>query len=348
MDNADLLSCVSRYIRNTVRWSPQYLAHNGKQILVVTVEPPEFGDSIVAMLKEYTDQTGATECRKGDVFVRRSGKTELATQDDYDMLAERFAASETQASDGITVEEIEPVTVVAVRCTPDEQRTWREGEERALLGPTEERTPQQTSRTLTGVFTTIEKRSVQEYRDQVASYLEEAVPLLPDHARAKAIEGIPESMQLVLVNETEHNFAEVRVEVVISGNVWAYSSEGDARPRMPTRPRVWGLTGLFDTLRESSDIFRYPVVTGPMGGPYGPYIENSHSAQIVFDKVHLRPGTTIDLDPIYLVGDASLAGKALVAEWTATSTSVSGIARGEIPITVSAEVVSPLTELLGS
>ena len=354
VDNAVLLSGVSRFVRNTVRWSPQNIPHDGKHILVITVEPPESGDGITAILAEYTDRQGATECRKGDVFVRRSGKTERATQDDYDKLVERFAASETQASSGITVEAAEAVTAVAVACTPHEQSTWRELEERALLGPLEEPAPRQASGTLaalvqtTDFFQTPEKRTARDYRDQVASYLNEAVPLLPDLSRAEAIADIPASMRLVLVNETEHNFAEVRVEVVISGSVWAYRSEEDARPRMPTPPRLWGPVGLLDTLQTNTGVLYSPVVPGAMGGRYGPYIDNSRSARIVFDEVHLRPGTSIDLDPIYLVADVSLAGTTLLAEWEATSTSVSGIARGEIPITVSTEVVSPLSDLLES
>ena len=134
IDNADLHSGVSRYLRNTVRWSPQYLAHDGKQILVVTVEPPEFGDSIIAMLKEYTDQTGATECRKGDVFVRRAGKTELATQDDYDMLADRFASGASQVS-GIRVDTLEPATAIPIDFGPSQVLAWQELQERALLEP---------------------------------------------------------------------------------------------------------------------------------------------------------------------------------------------------------------------
>ena len=38
VDNAVLNSGVSRYLRPAVRWSPQYIEHQGQQVLVITVE----------------------------------------------------------------------------------------------------------------------------------------------------------------------------------------------------------------------------------------------------------------------------------------------------------------------
>ena len=325
VDNAALLSGVSRYIRNTVRWSPQYITHSGKEVLVITVEPPEFGDRTTAILTEYTDKAGATECRKGDVFVRRSGKTELATQDDYDMLAERFAASETQASDGITVESLEAVVAVPVAYGPDELQRWRDHHESVLLAALEHQESEDLNsllvRHLSGTF---ENRSSERYRNEVEVYLNDAAPLLPEKARADALEDRDPGMHLALINETEDNFAAVQVEVVIDDDVWAYYDKADARPEMPSAPRAWGANPLSEPFLTYSP--RHLI--GSMEGVYGPYIDNSGSARIVFQDIDLRPGTSMRLDPIYLVAGATLAGKRLTAEWTATSTSTSGIARG--------------------
>ena len=95
IDNANLQAGILRFVRSNVRWSPQYIQHQGKDVLVITVEPPEYGDEIVAILTDYQSPTGNV-CRKGDVFIRRHGKTDLATQDDFDMLVKRFSAGAEQ------------------------------------------------------------------------------------------------------------------------------------------------------------------------------------------------------------------------------------------------------------
>ena len=83
VDNAILHAGISRFVRQTVRWSPQYIKQEGKQVLVITVESPEFGDQIVAMLTSYqSNERGASVCREGDVFIRRHGRTDLAGQQD--------------------------------------------------------------------------------------------------------------------------------------------------------------------------------------------------------------------------------------------------------------------------
>ena len=48
----------------------------------------------------------------------------------------------------------------------------------------------------------------------------------------------------------------------------------------------------------------------------------------------------MELDPVYLVCDVKLAGAMLTAQWTATSSSANGVARGEFPIKVSSEIFS--------
>lgn len=344
VDNAALLSGVLRYIRNTVRWSPQYVPHDGKQILVITVEPPESGDRPAAILRAYTDETG-TVFREGDVFIRRIGKTELATQEDHDMLVERFAASKPQARNGITVEPLEALVAVAVADGAAAVQGWRDHQASVLLAPLGRQESEAFDsvlvRKLAGTF---ENRSSKQYRKDVEAYLDDATPLLPAKARADALEGCDPGMRLALVNETEDNFAAVQVEVVIDDDLWAYYEKADARPEMPGAPRLWGTNPLAEPLLG----YNPGHLLGSMSGFYGPYIDNSGSARIVFQSVDLRPGTSMRLDPIYLVAGASLVGKTLVAEWTATSTSVSGIARGEIPIFVSEELVSPLTDALDS
>ena len=242
IDNADLHAGVSRFVRETVRWSPQYIQHAGTLVLVVTVEPPEYGGQIAAMLASYqSHERGTGGCREGDVFIRRHGKTDLAGQEDFDMLLRRFASGEERAS-GISVQALDTVTAVPVSCSTDDITTWSQRRESELLAPLGLST-----RDGIGLASLVnfENRSPDEYRLQVASYLAELSPLLPSMARASALRDRDPSLKLVVVNETEHNFAGTRVEVAIEGDVLAYRSAEDAQPKMPRPPHKWNSAPVF-------------------------------------------------------------------------------------------------------
>ena len=323
IDNANLHAGVSRFVRETVRWSPQYMQHDGRQVLVITVEPPEYGDQMVAMLASYQPQErGASVCRKGEVFLRRYGKTDLAGQEDYDMLVRRFAGGAKRAS-GIRVEVLDTATAVPVACDSDDITNWQQRQERALLA--------RTGIELANLMAGFEHRSAAGYRQEVASYLAQMAPLLPSIARSMALMDSSPSMQLIVINETEHNFTGIRAEVTIEGDVCAYRSAEDAQPEIPTPPRKSGS-------HSGPSIPIIPPRSIVLATPAGPYIHNSASTSIEFDDVDLRPSGRVELDPIYLVSDAKLAGATLTAKWRATSSNAEGVVSGEFPIRVSSEI----------
>ena len=93
---------------------------------------------------------------------------------------------------------------------------------------------------------------------------------------------------------------------------------------------------------EGQDHWTMPAL--PTLDIWGPHIDNSGSTSVEFPDVDLRPGGSVKLDPIHLVCDSKLAGTTLTAKWTATSSSASGVARGEFPIKISSEIFSLLIE----
>ena len=331
IDNARLQAGISRFVRQEVRWNPQYIQHGEKQVLAITVEPPQYGDQIVAMLTDYqSDRRNFSVCRKGDVFIRRHGRTDRAGQDDYGMLVQRFASGKMHAT-GISIKVLGSVSALSVRSTPEDIAAWCEYHESTLLALLKSRKQNETLAGFAAFSLSLESRSPDDYRREVASYLGEMRPLLPSVARAMAIDDRVPSMQLQVINETEHNFTDVRVEVAIEADVRAYRSVEDALPDLPKRPREWAS-------RQGLFVPTLPVVQTP--DLFGPDIDNSGSTSIGFHDVDLRPSATDELDPIFLVAGAELAGATLTAKWTATSSSASGVARGEFPIKVSSEVNS--------
>ena len=58
--------------------------------IAITGEPPEYGDPITAMRESYdSHKRDDSVCRRGDVFVRRHGSTEPATQEVAPVAARR-------------------------------------------------------------------------------------------------------------------------------------------------------------------------------------------------------------------------------------------------------------------
>ena len=327
IDNADLHAGVSRFVRETVRWNPQYVEHQGKQVLVITVEPPESGDQIAAILRSYqSDSRGSSVCREGEVFIRRHGKTDLAMQDDFDMLVKRFGTGIDRANT-LTVQALGTVTAITVECGPAEIDRWCREQRNACLEPLEPYLRKE-------YRPAFENRSPTEFRSEVESYLAEASQSLPQKAHADALGGSDPGMRLVLVNETDYNFAAARVDVYIDGDVWAYGS--DPNPEMPEPPPKWGEGGMFVQVAGLRSMLAQDLD--------GPHIDNSSPTHIQFDDVDLRPHETIELDAIHLVCDANLAGASIKATWNVTSTSVDGVARGEFPVSASSDIVSPLSE----
>lgn len=326
VDNAILHAGISRFVRQTVRWNPQYIEYEGNQVLVITVEPPEFGDQIVAMLTSYqSHERGFSVCREGDVFIRRQGKTDHAVQEDFDMLVRRFAGGAERAR-GINVRALGTATAVPVECNSDVIAALVKRQERELLAPLERGS---TYGFALSALLTFENRSPDEYRHQVELYLARLTSSFPSIAHASALKDRDPNLQLSVVNDTEHNFAGVRVEVRIEGDVSAYGSAEGSHPKMPKPPSKWG---------SEPKIFMPTPMVMPGLEIRRPRIDNSGPTSIKFPDVDLRPGQRVVLDPIHLVCDSELAGATLTANWTATSSSASGIARGEFLIKVSTEI----------
>jgi hypothetical protein len=76
-------------------WSPQYVQEAGVTVLVIVVEPPEEGDHIFTLQKEFTVTTPAGGSRTylaGTIFVRRPGRTDVAAPGNIRALEQRYAA----------------------------------------------------------------------------------------------------------------------------------------------------------------------------------------------------------------------------------------------------------------
>jgi hypothetical protein len=122
----------------------------------------------------------------------------------------------------------------------------------------------------------------------------------------------------------------------ISAYFDADEAEYELDAELPTPPRPWGPfrrrpTDYASLLGQSNVTFplshQYPVMRRG-------HIDNSGSARIVFEPVHLRPDYRVNLAPIHVIvpADECVGSASVSADWYATSTSVSGSARGTLTV----------------
>lgn len=88
-DSAEFLNAVRRFTgHGWPIWDPRSVMVEGKNVLVVTVEPPHAGDRIALLQKGY--QGKGSLVAEGTVFVRQPGATERASRAEMEMLQDRL------------------------------------------------------------------------------------------------------------------------------------------------------------------------------------------------------------------------------------------------------------------
>lgn len=90
VDGAVLRDLVEPYVgEDGPCWDHQFINHPDGLILAVIVNPPQWGDSIHACRKDYSDDATKLAVRDGEVLVRVPGKTRPATSYDLSQLEMR-------------------------------------------------------------------------------------------------------------------------------------------------------------------------------------------------------------------------------------------------------------------
>ena len=97
LDNADLDKTVSAYVgADGPRWEPKWYKREGKDVLIVVIDPPCWGDPIWTFRKQiekYAD---------GTIFVRKRARSEPANSVDIARLSQRL--TRTAAAEGLNID----------------------------------------------------------------------------------------------------------------------------------------------------------------------------------------------------------------------------------------------------
>lgn len=119
-------------------WTARHVDVDGVTVAVIEVDPPQSGDQIWPLRKEFTaaperDQ-GKPGGVRGAVFVRKPGRTGLATDDDIDMLSTRAAGS-TEIRPDINIDVVGdlPIPWLESEATSEPVRGWVDSLADAML-----------------------------------------------------------------------------------------------------------------------------------------------------------------------------------------------------------------------
>ena len=134
IDAAALEAQVAQYVGPRVQWRADYVDIDGSTVLVVTVEPPRWGDPLHPVRKAYLPDSGGPRLVDGGLYVRHHASTEQASAADIDMLSRRAAR---RPGDELALD-VRPAPDVALRALDigaDACGAYVAAERVRLLGP---------------------------------------------------------------------------------------------------------------------------------------------------------------------------------------------------------------------
>ncbi len=132
-DSADIENWLRPYVGDKVIYEIDYVtAPDGQKILFITVDPPQWGDDIHSLRKAGEDADSGKTIAAGTIFVRKSGKTERASDADVDRLTERARRQGTTLA--LSVDVAGPVPALPSNCFDEDFRdAYLEARRRKLL-----------------------------------------------------------------------------------------------------------------------------------------------------------------------------------------------------------------------
>lgn len=368
VDASKLEDGVSKYVGRPPKspeWAPHYVEFDGgHEVLVITVEPPSYGDPIWTCLKGFqpdervaspVNEGSAKSVRRGAIYTRRKASTETAQPEDVEMLTRRACTTDTRIS-GVSLSTLSNSTGVAIDLREVVTDRWAEGERAALQVRPRSAPKVRTSHSEDAIvldtvlkLSTIsshaasfatEPRTAAQYQEEVDAYVEKGVKKMPLVLTYHAIERGLGRIEVLLTNESKRNLREVEVELVFEEKGVAAFFEGEiGYQSMPDRPLEFGKGSRFGSLSRTIRmpyIPQFPALPTIRRG----HIENDRSARITFGSVDLYPKKAELLEPFFLITHPVHAGTMLTAGWAAVAKDVDDTQEGVLQVEIGSAVLS--------
>jgi hypothetical protein len=298
IDQAKLEAGVAVYVGQYVDWDAAYVELDGKSVLVVTVEPPRWGDPIRCFRKAYLPaEKGKELMPAATIFVRHTASTERATPDDIDMLSRRAARQPGSELD-IEVRPVEGAELGRADCRPETIEAFAADEEQRLL---RQLTRGQAGGAATNaLFSVVDHRSPVDFRQQVARYIEQLKHRLRGVLLATSVLHNVGLLELEILNRTDATFIAVQVELTFPAPVGVCVWKRDATDRsaLPDRPAPYGEGAQQMSSSLIAGLLRTPT---PRPGRLPHVKRDPDCSKVVFKPVDVRAGGGRPLDDIWLL-----------------------------------------------
>lgn len=322
LDPADIDNYLAKHVLpGQPRWHPGYVAADGHNVLIITVEAPRAGDPICTLQQGY----GAAQT--GRVFTRRHGKTTEASPAEIRALEGRLRSERPKVE--LSLVRADAAPLVAVGMTDGAGQHWAEAERRRLLGPLRPRRSDPFSPlgsiAVPRMGLDLDRRSKDEFKEEVETYLADPNAVLEAVAAERAIGDEVAPLRLAVVNPTERNFEDVQVEISLPAGILGTLKASEVRRALdvPDRPLAWGE----DSLMRAASL-DLPDIVNIRGK--GHDVEHGETTEVRFDAGQVRPGAKIALPDLHVLIPPRLAGSQLRASWRITSTSADSWQDGEV------------------
>jgi schlafen family protein len=344
VDAAQLEAQVATYVGREVQWRPDYVAVDGKEVMVVIVEPPRLGDHAHPVRKTFNPSGPGPVLQEGTVFVRHQASTDPATAADIDMLSRRAAQRPGDELE-VAVRPASETSLRPVDLSPEAQAKYLEHEEARLLSPISR--PRRTQLGLSPTMQNLllggsggggEYRSQEKYREEISEYLDQLRDTLPKILPARAFLHEVARLRLEVVNPTDTTFTKVRVEICLPPELRVEDWHGDARAEgeLPKRPVPYGRA------RQSPLGFRGGVsmaslsALGPapvLASDFPDIYAGPDGVRVEYAPIDVRPQGVAPLRNIWLVIDDP-AAESIPVRWEATATNAAKRLSGTFDVPV--------------
>lgn len=342
LDGERLEPALARFLGpDGPRWHHDNVPFAGANVLVFTVSPPTVGDHIHTLRRQFTPAKGASSAREGEIFVRRSSKSERANTAEIRSLEARLL-------DGVRSRPIDLDVALAPGSDPVAMpldlsdaaiEAWVEAERRALQASRSTSwNPLVPNVNANWAQLLADDRSLEDYRAEVDKYLGRMRQALPELTRAAAF-AVLQSRRLQL---RVRNLDDVAVQDIVIRLQLPAGFEGVFRLDQPERPSRPNRLGTQNKLVALTNAFgrRTPHV-----GAHSPVAQRSYvsGTEVIFNVGTLHAQQSRDLDPLTLFAGPDVDhGTSVSARATATALDRRGVGEFDVEIHVVKKAYPPM------
>lgn len=318
-DSADVEQGISRYVGTSdgPRWDWKQLSLDGASVLVFIIDPPELGDPIFMLRKAYQreDETEKASGREGAIFVRRNGRTELASVAETQMLVRRSSSASETAN--VTVTDSAGGEVLAFDPFDESLRKSLDGVRANLMSQLQ--SPARTrTRAETFALAARDRRSPEAFTLEVDEYIEELRNYLRDCAIANAVEKDLIQVRFLIENHSSFGLEDVVFSAEASGDFSgqvAIASDVSGFSSVPPEPRAFG--SIRSILAPSIELAKLARPKLALNEPSYTACGNGFQFKQTIKSIHAS--RSFEAEPIAVLVNPDLRGREIDVRWKLTS-----------------------------